>query len=340
MTADTYDSVMGFIIQGTGNNNNSWGDTFSNSATKPMARAIGGINVHTDTGGTVDLSTVVPPAGLRLDVDMIQKFTGALVSDLTVIVPNISKVWWFQNATTNAFFMYVKTPSGTAIQIPQGVGLHVVGDGSNNLTRSDKNAVGDFKVSGKAAAGAGELACNGASLLRAAYPDLFTAIGTTWGSVDGVHFTLPNLTDTGRFMRSSSGSLTVGTYQASQNLAHTHTVTGAPGVGTLGTDAQGAHTPSGAVTNGAITSMTINVSSASGGGGSMTTGGFSAGATFTNAGNGLSFTQNASSFTGNAVGTHVHNVTGAPSIGSLGTASSGGTEARPEAAVALICIRY
>ena len=73
MTADTYDSVMGFIIQGTGNNNNSWGDTFSNSATKPMARAIGGINVHTDTGGTVDLSTVVPPAGLRLDIDMIQK---------------------------------------------------------------------------------------------------------------------------------------------------------------------------------------------------------------------------------------------------------------------------
>lgn len=38
---------------------------------------------------------------------------------------------------------------------------------------------------------AGYLLCNGASLLRATYPALFSAIGTTWGAVDGTHFTLP-----------------------------------------------------------------------------------------------------------------------------------------------------
>jgi len=39
----------------------------------------------------------------------------------------------------------------------------------------------------------GYLACDGSSQLRSAYPDLFTAIGTTYGSVDGTHFNLPDL---------------------------------------------------------------------------------------------------------------------------------------------------
>lgn len=37
------------------------------------------------------------------------------------------------------------------------------------------------------------LACDGSSLLRADYPDLFTVIGTAYGSVDGTHFNLPDL---------------------------------------------------------------------------------------------------------------------------------------------------
>lgn len=37
------------------------------------------------------------------------------------------------------------------------------------------------------------LPCDGASLLRASYPDLFAAIGTTYGSADGTHFNLPDL---------------------------------------------------------------------------------------------------------------------------------------------------
>lgn len=39
----------------------------------------------------------------------------------------------------------------------------------------------------------GWLLCNGASLLRASYPDLFDIIGTAYGSADGTHFTLPDM---------------------------------------------------------------------------------------------------------------------------------------------------
>lgn len=37
------------------------------------------------------------------------------------------------------------------------------------------------------------LACDGSSLLRADYPALFAAIGTTYGAVDGTHFNIPDL---------------------------------------------------------------------------------------------------------------------------------------------------
>lgn len=37
------------------------------------------------------------------------------------------------------------------------------------------------------------LTCDGASLLRTDYPDLFTVIGTTYGAVDGTHFNVPDL---------------------------------------------------------------------------------------------------------------------------------------------------
>lgn len=37
------------------------------------------------------------------------------------------------------------------------------------------------------------LACDGASYLRSAYPYLFAAIGTAWGSADSTHFNVPDL---------------------------------------------------------------------------------------------------------------------------------------------------
>lgn len=43
-----------------------------------------------------------------------------------------------------------------------------------------------------AVAPAGWLICNGASLLRSSYPLLFAVIGTSYGAVDGTHFSLPD----------------------------------------------------------------------------------------------------------------------------------------------------
>jgi len=53
-------------------------------------------------------------------------------------------------------------------------------------------SAGDVKMTARATAPTGWLLCRGQSLLRADYAELFAAIGTTYGAVDGTHFTLPN----------------------------------------------------------------------------------------------------------------------------------------------------
>jgi microcystin-dependent protein len=57
---------------------------------------------------------------------------------------------------------------------------------------------------GGATAPTGWLMCDGSSQLRSAYPNLFTAIGTAFGSADASHFNLPN--GQGTFLRGVQGA--------------------------------------------------------------------------------------------------------------------------------------
>ena len=60
-------------------------------------------------------------------------------------------------------------------------------------------AVGTIIAFGGTTAPTNYLKCDGASILRASYPDLLTAIGTAYGTVDATHFNVPDLR--GRFLR-------------------------------------------------------------------------------------------------------------------------------------------
>lgn len=77
-------------------------------------------------------------------------------------------------------------------------------------------------ISSKLAPGRGKLACDGASYLKVALPNLFAKIGTTFGSDDSLHFNVPLLTDKNRYLRAAGGSLAAGTSQSNQDAAHTH----------------------------------------------------------------------------------------------------------------------
>jgi len=86
------------------------------------------------------------------------------------------------------------------------------------------------------------LLCDGASVLRGDYPDLFDVIGTTFGAVDGDHFNLPDMTerspfglggmidlDIGDEYGETAVSLTISQLPAHDHdfaqTGHTHTIT-------------------------------------------------------------------------------------------------------------------
>lgn len=200
---------------------------------------------------------------------------------------------------------------------------------------------------------AGWFPCDGWSLPRSDYPALFAAIGTTWGAADGAHFYIPNLASGGRFRRhrdNAGYSGIVGNIQAAVNLTHGHGMSGAPSVGTLGTDTQGNHHHQADIYD---PQHSHTSEGPQGKGGTATTVGFGPGgilwwssgaltspATSTvstgvrvNSSNGLDQTYNA--------GSHSHGVTGSPAIGTLAvTANGDANEARPYSATFLTCIKY
>lgn len=91
----------------------------------------------------------------------------------------------------------------------------------------------------------GWLECNGASIDRTTYAALFTAIGTTFGSVSGTVFNIPDLR--GHFVRGWDNSRGVdsgrafGSSQANQVGPHTHTASSS---GSTSSDGSHTHTDS------------------------------------------------------------------------------------------------
>jgi len=88
----------------------------------------------------------------------------------------------------------VLTSNGSAFSLAQLT--------SSNLTTATANSLtpaGTIITFGGTSAPSGYLACDGASIDRTTYADLFSAIGTTWGSADANSFNVPNLQ--GAFLR-------------------------------------------------------------------------------------------------------------------------------------------
>jgi microcystin-dependent protein len=167
------------------------------------------------------------------------------------------------------------------------------------------------------------LECNGALYLIADYPELAAFYGTTFGGDGVTTFGVPPMTDTGRFPRSRTGTLTVGTAQASQNKAHTHSVTGT-------TDSQGSHTHTATVTDpGHIHTLSRTDFVESSGTDTNQT---SAGSVWGKQAVSINSATTGITVANSTAGAHTHNTTGT-------AASDGGTEARPESIALIFAVK-
>jgi microcystin-dependent protein len=201
---------------------------------------------------------------------------------------------------------------------------------------------------GSTSAPSGYLKCNGAAVSRTTYADLFSAIGTTWGSGDGsTTFNVPDLrgefvrgyddgrgVDSGRAFASSQGqSLATHNHSASSgNDSHDHG-------GATGTQSAN-HTHSGTTSsNGAHTHGTnLNQPDA-----------YDNGDGYTNSGSntlGEMTTDSAGAHThtfttGNNSVNHTHSISGDTHNHTITVSNAGdGTENRPRNVAVLACIKY
>ena len=165
--------------------------------------------------------------------------------------------------------------------------------------------------------------------------------GSTWNSADfpklaehmgvvGSTFTLPNVKDTGRFLRSRTASVSERTTQANQNKQHNHTGS------SISINSGGAHTHTGTTDNGGVdhdhaAPTATNLYASAGG---TTTGGFwNTGPQFIGfRTGGASAYLHTHAFTTNSGGGHTH-------TGDVTVANDGGAEARPEALVVIMVIK-
>lgn len=158
---------------------------------------------------------------------------------------------------------------------------------------------------------------DGSSYLMSAFPTLGALLPN-----DTVHFTVPDLKTTGKFLRSRTVSVAVATAQSNQNAAHTHTFSA-----TGAADSQGSHTHTATVTDPGHLHTYAKPSAfavQSGGGG---------------LGASLSTDNTSTATTGVTVanattGAHTHSVTASGT-----TDSTGSAEARPEAYTVCMCIK-
>lgn len=124
---------------------------------------------------------------------------------------------------------------------------------------ASNNPPGIIRAFAAASIPEGYLLCDGASYLRADYPSLFLAIGTTFGSVDGTHFNVPD--GSGRRLAGyDSGDASfdvIGETGGVKTINIQHSHTGNPHTHTASGTTSG---PSGSVVTGSDNNTTLSTS--------------------------------------------------------------------------------
>jgi microcystin-dependent protein len=188
----------------------------------------GGAPTSTEaTGGKVELGTLAEQAA---------SFDGGAAKPTVLQTKNSTSTC----QVTGSYALIASTTTGKLDGNCIGGATNYVFTASTTLATTTKigetfgglSPVGSITAYASTTAPSGWLLANGSSVLRTAYPALFSIIGTSYGSADGTHFTLPDLRGRNVLMASTTANLgqSGGESNHTQTLAelapHTHGISG------------------------------------------------------------------------------------------------------------------
>lgn len=226
--ASTFTPNLNLELQGTGDNSGTWGTVLNTAALAIIDQVLGGVQTFSLTNVPVTVST-------SQSQNNAFKLTGTLTGNVTITFPAIGRTVFVANNTTGNFTVTLaRSGGGTTTTIAQGRNGFFVLDSTGVISQTtDSVPVGLVGVFAMTSLPTGWLECDGSAVSRTTYANLFTTIGTTFGSGDGsTTFNLPDMR--GYFVRGWDHGRGVdtgrvfGSTQSSQNLSHTHTGTAPP----------------------------------------------------------------------------------------------------------------
>lgn len=321
---DTTTTVLAFVKQTVGGNRNTWG-AILNTNFDMIEEAICGVHSVSTTGGT---TTLTQAQARKRYIEV----SGTLSSDATIEVPDDPKEWVITNVAPGSFAVLVKTAAGSPVSVPFGTVKTIICNSGGAVFRPDSVDVGQMAFFGNTAVPPGWLECDGSAISRAGIGlDLFNKVSTTWGVGNGsTTFNIPDAKTAGKFLRSRTASVALGTAQSDQNKAHTHGVSITSGTqsadhthavniasGTesadhthavnIAADSQGDHAHTISITDTRTWATASNVVGSAGGSKAATAGGSAWSETHSSV---VSSTGGAISGSSNTTGAHVHTVSG------------------------------
>jgi hypothetical protein len=142
--ASTYTTRLRLEKQGDGENPNSWGLRLNQNVIDLVDQAVGGYAVVSVSSVEVTLTEVNGATDQSRNASL--EFAGTLTADVTVLVPEVEKLYFIRENTTGSFGVKLKTNTGSAISLQQSTNILVACDGSELYKLEVPTSVSAFTI--------------------------------------------------------------------------------------------------------------------------------------------------------------------------------------------------
>ena len=142
--ASTYTTRLRLEKQSDGENPNSWGLRLNQNVIDLVDQAVGGYAVVSVSSVAVTLTEVNGSTDQSRNASL--EFAGTLTADVTVLVPEVEKLYFIRENTTGSFGVKLKTNTGSAISLQQSTNILVACDGSELYKLEVPTSVSAFTI--------------------------------------------------------------------------------------------------------------------------------------------------------------------------------------------------